>query len=104
MVNFQATFHGNLPLEEAVGAAAGNISQLQRFSSTINVDARHLIDGVQHNPIPVSFVSWAPSLDKLLLENSLCTVHGRFVVRASEADMGSKSLSSMEVSAFMCHS
>ena len=104
MVNFQAIFYGNLPLEEAIGAAAGNVTQLQRFLSTINVATNYSIAEVQHAPIPVNFIFWAPSLNDLLLENALCTVHGRFVMRAAEPDMVPNSSSTMEISAFMCHS
>ena len=104
MVNFQATFHGNLPLEEAIGASAGDISQLQRFSSNIYVCTSYSIPDVQHTSIPISFVFWAPSLNDLLLENTLCTVHGRFVMRSGDPNMVMKSSASMEISAFMCHS
>jgi hypothetical protein len=51
-------------------------------------------------PIEGMLVLWAPNLDNLLLEDSLCTVHGRFIVCGGPTENVADP--EWEISSFMC--
>jgi hypothetical protein len=61
------------------------------------VEAR-VIEGVISEPLEGIFIHWASDLENLLVEDSLCTVHGRLIVRAS----GTSQNPQWEVNAYMC--
>jgi hypothetical protein len=95
MVNYSVIFHGPLMLGDAVQSAGSGITPLQRFQARMFVEARS-IEGVISEPLEGVFIHWASNLENLLVEDSLCTVHGRLVVRASGQNP------QWEVTAYMC--
>ncbi|KAA8910454.1 hypothetical protein FN846DRAFT_544167 [Sphaerosporella brunnea] len=76
------------------------LGALQKFRARIFIDDERLIDGVCSAPIEGMLVYWAPNLDNLLLEDSLCTIHGRFIVRGGPAEKVVDP--EWEISSFMC--
>jgi hypothetical protein len=99
MVNYSVIFHGPLMLGDAISVGSGGsaISPLQRFQARIFVEARS-IEGVISEPLEGTFIHWASDLENLLVEDSLCTVHGRLIVRSS----GTSPTPQWEVNAYMC--
>ncbi|KAA8893808.1 hypothetical protein FN846DRAFT_895656 [Sphaerosporella brunnea] len=97
MVNYSVVFHGPLMLGNAVSGGSGGsgISPLQRFQARIFVEERS-VEGVISEPLEGMFIHWASDLEHLLVEDSLCTVHGRLIVRASGQNL------QWEVNSYMC--
>jgi hypothetical protein len=97
MVNYSVIFHGPLMLGDAVsgGSGASGITPLQRFQARIFVEPR-LVEGVISEPLEGVFIHWASDLENLLVEDSLCTVHGRLIVRSSGQNP------QWEVTSYMC--
>jgi hypothetical protein len=103
MVNYSVLFHGPLMLGDTIssGSGASSISPLQRLRARIFVDPDRAIEGVRAESLEGIFVYWAPNLENLLLEDSLCTIHGRFIVRGSTA-VNSTLEPQWEITSFMC--
>jgi hypothetical protein len=106
MPNYSVIYHGTLFLGETLQQTAG-LSLSQRFECKIAVDSSHDITGVLSEGLVGSFSYWAQSIDVLLLENSLCYVHGRFIDRnpsaLTRADRNTSDTSSWEISPFLTY-
>jgi hypothetical protein len=99
MPNYSVIYHGTLFLGESLKQTTG-LSLSQQFECKIAVDSSHDITGVLPEGLVGSFSYWAPSVDALLLENSLCYVHGRFIDRKT-SDRNTSGASSWEISPFL---
>ena len=76
------------------------LSLSQQFECNIAVDSSHGITGVLSEGLVGSFSYRAQSVGELLLENSLCYVHGRFIDRKT-SDRNALDASSFGISPFL---
>jgi len=99
MPNYSVIYHGTVFLGESLKQTTGT-SLNQRFERKIAVDGCHGIIGVLSEGPVGSFSYWAQTVDELLLENSLCSVHGRFIDRKT-SDLNALDVSSWEIPPFL---
>jgi hypothetical protein len=98
MPNYAALYHGTLFLGSSTKPTTG-LSLSQQFECKVAVNDSHGPPGIQTSALEGSLSYWAPTIDDLLLENSLCVVHSRFVNRKT-SDPGDPDVWSWEVSSF----
>jgi hypothetical protein len=102
MVNHSIMFHGPLMLGDAVPSTSSvmTIGPLQKFGARVFVDDDRVIDGVRSMPIEGTLIHWSQDLNNLLLDNSLCSVHGRFIFYDSTTGNGTDP--EWQVTSFLC--
>ncbi|KAI5817838.1 hypothetical protein BZA77DRAFT_27294 [Pyronema omphalodes] len=102
MVNHSVVFHGPLMLGDAIPTTtnATAFSPLQKLGARVYIDDDRVIDGVSTMPMEGTLIHWSQDLQDLLLENSLCSVHGHFISYNATDSNGTDA--EWKVTSFLC--